>query len=285
MRFSRQSAVLLAMLMGYSQFKLFAQSQPVVAVPPTFEVASIRQSGAQSIRGEEGGPGSKSPTLYRYEKATLLDLIARAWNVDGFQISSSAPLDHQNFDLSARIPEGAAKEQFRTMLQDLLAERFGLKTHIESREFPAYELVVAKSGLKLKEAVPGESAPPTPKVTSGPDWPDLPPNRPTITATVFSSGDYQMARLRMQLEPLSMLSRFLPKEDRLPIVDRTGLTGKYSFALEYSQNILGGQSDDLPPAPDLFTALKEQLGLELVRKKLPFNIVVVESFNKLPSEN
>ena len=94
-----------------------------------------------------------------------------------------------------------------------------------------------------------------------------------------------MTRLRVQLEPLSILSRMLPREDRLPVVDKTGLTGLYSFSLEYSSGSPAAGSDELAPAPDVFTALKEQLGLELVREKLPFDTVVVESFNRLPTEN
>jgi uncharacterized protein (TIGR03435 family) len=261
---------------------LLAQS---LAAPLAFDAASIRLSTDKSVRGSEGGPGGESPTLYRFGKATLLDLICIAWNVDSFQVSSAAALDHGDFDLTARLPDGATKDQFRTMLQNLLADRFGLKTHIESREFPAYELMVAKSGLKLKEAVPGDAPLPTPNVSTGPDWPQLVPGRPTTTATLFSSGGYQVTRLRVQLEPLSMLPRFLPKQDSLPIVDKTGLTGKYSFALEYTTGTPASDSNDIPIAPDLFTALKEQLGLELVRSKLPFDVVVVESFSKTPTEN
>jgi uncharacterized protein (TIGR03435 family) len=67
-------------------------------------------------------------------------------------------------------------------------------------------------------------------------------------------------------------------------VDKTGLTGKHSFTLEYTTEMPGG-SPDAPPVAPVFTALQQQLGLHLVPKKLPFGVVVVESFNKLPTEN
>ena len=153
---------ILAACAGLSSVIGFAQSQAASA-PLAFEVASIRVSGPQSQRGSEGGPGSKSPTLYRYNAATLQDLIAKAWNVEFFQISSAVPVDRDKFDLSVRVPEGATKEQFRVMLQNLLTERFGLKVHIESREFLAYAMVIAKSGLKLKQDAAG--------VTAGPQEP------------------------------------------------------------------------------------------------------------------
>lgn len=126
-----------------------AQPQPGGPATPVFEVASIKPSGPHSIRGSEGGPGSSDPGLYRFGLATLVDLIAIAYDVRFFQISSPAPLDRQNFDLVAKIPDGATKQQFHAMLQNLLAERFHLSLHIQSKEFPAYELVVAKTGARL----------------------------------------------------------------------------------------------------------------------------------------
>ena len=262
-----------------------AQSTPEPQMQ--FEVASIKLSGPKSDRDRDGGPGTSSPTLFHDTAATLLDLVATAWNVDYFQVSSSTPLDRQKFDLQARVPEGATKAQFRIMLQNMLAERFALKAHLESREFPAYAMVIAKSGLKLKESVPGKSDSPqgAPSFVSAAkgDWPELPAGVSNMAARFTMSGGYQLVRMRVQLEPLSYLIRMRPAD--LPIVDNTGLTGKYSYGLEYTQDPLGASPDAPAPAPDIFAALQEQLGLQLVKKKLPFDVVVVESFSKLPSEN
>lgn len=75
------------------------------------------------MRGEEGGLGRKDPTHFRYQLATLKDLIAIAYHVDCFQVSSETPVDRETFDLEANLPVGA-KEQFRAMLRSLLEERF-----------------------------------------------------------------------------------------------------------------------------------------------------------------
>jgi uncharacterized protein (TIGR03435 family) len=265
----------------------FAQSPGAASAPVAFEVASIKPSGPQSKRGSDGGPGSKDPTRYSFGLATLLDLISIAYNVNSFQISSAAPLERQRFDLVARVPEGATKQQFRAMLQSLLAERFELKAHLESREFNAYEMIVAKTGLKLKEAVPGETASPpeAPPSTGDIGWPQLPPNVSRIVAQNSLSGGYNLVRLKAQMEPLSVLANFPLTLDNVPVVDKTGLTGKYSFTLEYTTEIPGGNPDAPPAAPSVFTALQQQLGLQLVPKKRPFGVVVVESFHKLPTEN
>jgi uncharacterized protein (TIGR03435 family) len=167
------------------------------------------------------------------------------------------------------------------MLQNLLAERFALRTHIESRDFPAYELVAARGGLKMKEAVPGEPAP-TP---SGDGWPPLRPNQPDMESTGSIGGGYVLIRIRSQLEPISVLAGMLKSAGDPPIVDKTGLTGKYSFNLEYTKESPGPAPDAPPIVPALNTALQQQLGLQVVATKLPFDVVVVDSFNKLPTEN
>ena len=288
MRFGRIGSTLATVAVLWQSFGL-AQSRTAAIGPLSFEAASIRPSGPKSPRGSDGGPGSKSPTLYRYESATLQDLIVTAWNVDNFQVSSTEPIDKQSFDLEARLPEGATKEQFRTMLQSLLAERFGLKVHIESREFQAYELVVAKSGLKLKEAVAVETAASQGAKESGPcgevGWPDLPPNRSNVSARVTFHDGNQLACIQSQMEPLSVVARFLPKQGVSTVVDRTGLTGKYSFRLEFATQMSRASADAPTIAPDVFAALQEQLGLQLAQKKLPFDVVVVDSFNKAPTDN
>jgi uncharacterized protein (TIGR03435 family) len=261
---------------------LFAQPpQPPAAAPLAFEAASIRPSGPQSIRGSAGGPGSGAPTLYQFDSATLLDLIAAAWKVDYFQISSAAPLDRNRFDLTARLPVGTTKEQFRLMLRNLLAERFGLKIHIESREFPGYELAIAKSGLKLKEAAAPPAAPASDTGTPRPVA-----IRPTLRSENSFQGGVAITRLVVVLEPISAVARFLPRPDNLPVVDQTGLTGNYTFTLDYIPDSISATPDAAPSAlPDIFTALQDQLGLQLVRKKLPFDVVVVDTFSTLPTEN
>jgi uncharacterized protein (TIGR03435 family) len=260
-------------------------AQPQSAEPPKFEVASVKQSGPQSVRGSQGGPGTKDPTHYSFRSATFQDLIAIAWNVQYFQISSKYAVDKDRFDVLVNVRDGATRDQFRQMMQSLLAERFQLKSHIESRNFPAYELFIAKGGFKLKE-YGGEPEPRKPPPSED-RFPTLPPG-PGFTANYSSSGAYPLVRMRAQQQPISALTRMLRTPGQEPIVDKTGLNGKYDFTLEYSMDPPGGHpagDADPPVAPAIFTALQEQLGLQLLPKKLPFDVVVVESFERTPTGN
>jgi len=235
-------------------------------------------------RGSDGGPGSKDPGRYSYDVATPLDLIAVAYHVDYFQISSKAPLDQQRFDLAAKVPEGATKEQFREMMRNLLAERFHLKVHMESREFPAYELVVAKSGLKLKESGEGGAAE-AQQQSREEGFPVLPAGRPGIASTRSLSGGYELVRMRARQEPLSVLAEMIVVSTDRKVVNRTGLSGKYDFTFEYSIELPGGAPGQPPAVSDLLDALPQQLGLQLVAKQVPFDVVVVESMDGTPTEN
>ena len=97
-----------------------------------------------------------------------------------------------------------------------------------------------------------------------------------------------LVRLKARQEPFSELAQMLHNSDDLPVVDKTGLTGKYDFTLEYTTDLPRASPDgqpDPPLAPSLFTALQQQLGLQLVRKKLPFDVLILDAVNKLPTEN
>jgi uncharacterized protein (TIGR03435 family) len=251
-----------------------------------FEVASIKPSGAQSVRGWTGGPETQDPGRYSFGLATPLDLIMTAYHVDPFQVSSKVTLEQARFDLDARVPAGATKEQFRLMMQNLLAERFHCRVHMESKEFPAYELVVAKAGFKLKEAA-GSSAVETSRPSHEDAFPIVPPGQPGLRATMSTSGGYILVRMRSQQQSLSALARMITPPGEPPVLDKTGLTGKYDFTFEYTREPVGVTPGDAPaPAvPDLFHALQQQLGLQLVAKKLPFDVVVIDSIDKMPTAN
>lgn len=242
----------------------------------TFEVASLKPSGSHNESAEQGGPGSSDPERYRYTGATLEDLIVTAYHVEYFQVSSKTPIDRDRFDLIAKLPPGATRAQFRAMLQNLLADRFRLKFHRESREFPGYELVVAKSGLKL-------DATPKPPAEG---FPDLPPDKPGLTNHHTGRNGHFLVRVRGRQMPASEIARALQVPGDAPVVDRTGLTGKYDFTLEYSYDGRNaGEIREAPPAPSIFTAVQQQLGLQLVPKRLPFDVIVVDAFDRAPSAN
>jgi uncharacterized protein (TIGR03435 family) len=266
---------MLSVRLGLSLFLLSG-----ITFGQSFEVASIRPSGAKSIRGWEGGPGSKDPTRYTFGEATLLDFICTAYHIEDFQVSSKLALDRDKFDLAATIPANATEEDFRSMLRNLLAERFQMKVHMETREFPAYELSVARGGVKL-----GTEA--AMKVASEDGFPQFAPGAPRLVVRNSAKSGYLVHRIRGQQMAVSRLAEILRSVAPGPVVDRTGLTGLYDFAMEFSSELPNGTVDGVftSDLPDLATALKEQLGLQLVAKKLPFDVVVVEAFNRVPTEN
>src|ERR1700722_15887267 len=133
--------------------RLGAQSQP--SAPVTFEVASIRpHQGDVVVMG-----GRFAGSRIRLVALTLLDLAGTAYHRDGYQISGAQGwMASQRYDLLANAPGDAAptEDNLRLMLQALLADRFQLKVHMETKERPVYALVVAKNGGKLKESTAGE---------------------------------------------------------------------------------------------------------------------------------
>jgi uncharacterized protein (TIGR03435 family) len=242
----------------------------------------VKPSGPQSVRGSEGGPGTSAAGRYRFTSATLLDLIALAYNVENFQVSSKTPVDRDRYDLVAKLPDGATKEQFSIMLQTLLKDRFRLVLRKETREFSGLELIIGKSGPKFKESVPGETL----KPLEG--FPDLPAGKPGMMSTNTFVNGRPVARLRGYLMPVSSLLRILQRPGNPPVVDRTGLTGLYDFTLEYEHYTPAPPTEGEPAgsvAPPIHSAIQQQLGLQLVSKRMPFQVLVIESFDKVPSEN
>jgi uncharacterized protein (TIGR03435 family) len=163
-------------------------------------------------------------------------------------------------------------EQRRTMFQQILAERFKLVAHHETRELPIYELTIGKNGSRLKESAADDPAS-APTRRKGMMW-----GRGKVTATDGS--------LSMLIAPLSrQLGRI--------IVDKTGLNGRYDFTLEWTPEGAaappagGSPSGTAPPdqsGPDIFTAIQEQLGLKLKSTKGPVDVIVIDHIEK-PSAN
>jgi len=270
-----------ALLMFSSSTALPAQS----VAPVSFEVASIKPSGPNSIRGSDGGPGTRDPGRYSFGKADLKVLIMIAYDVEDFQISTRYRLDEEDLDLAAKVPPGATKEQFRVMLQNLLAERFRLRLHTESKEFPVYELVVAKNGPKLRKG--SAQSEPAPRSWLQDGFPDLPPNRPGMIASNRANSDGFSVRIKAQRQPLASLAKLLRTATERPVVEKTGLTGDFDFTLEFMRGGLNASpvKGDLPVAPDLNDAFQEQLGLQLLNKRLPFDVLVIDSVDRLPTDN
>ncbi len=255
-----------------------------IAFGQSFEVASIKPSPPpdreRGMRvGASGGPGSADPGRFTTENLDLTNLITIAYGIPRYRLSAPDWLGEARFDLVAKLPDGATREQFQLMLQNLLRERFHLALHHEQKEAQAYDLTVAKNGPKLQEASDDPAPAPSPlrsPPTLGPDgFPMLPPGRAAASRTMNDK-----ARTRFAAASMGDLAANLSSQLGRTVTDSTGLKGKYDFTLSW---VRGGPDAD--SGPTLFGAVQEQLGLKLTSTKAPVDTLVIDHIEKTPTEN
>jgi len=265
----------------------------------TFEVASVKPSppvgsGERVYFGPpRGGPGTPDPGQITWTYALMKNLIMTAYDVKAYQVNGPAWMTTERYDIIAKVPQGATKEQVNTMWQNLLAERFGMVVHHESKEFQVEELVVAKGGLKLKETAEDLTRP-------------LPPGPPQLkngellspgVVSMVSPGPSARFHTVARAQPISQLAAMLSNNLNRPVLDKTGLTGKYDFTLDYN---VSGLALPPPPGPgpatapadtgsdpgrDFATAVQQELGLKLVASKAKIDVVVIDKVEKVPTAN
>lgn len=253
-----------------------------------FEVASVKLSANQGMTTRmSGGPGKSDPGRFTASNAELSMLLMVAYGIQFDQLRAPAWTNAIQFEVVAKVPPGTTAEQFRKMLQNLLAERFRMRVHHETQVEPVYELTLAKNGPKLKlsaegngtdDFVPGSG----PRRADRDNFPILPPGRPNIACGHLAQGSYctfRMITMGMLAQRLS-LPNFLGRR----VVDKTGLVGPYDFTLNFSQ--MSGQSPDPNNiAPSIEQACQEQLGLKLVGSKAPIDVLVIDYAERTPTEN
>jgi uncharacterized protein (TIGR03435 family) len=285
---------------------LAAQSQ-TASVTPAFEVASVKPAPPPDSSGmhvnSDGGPGTPRPERYTAVNLDFAGFVMYAYDIKRFQISGPDWIRTERYNVSAIVPPHATREQFRLMLQNLLAERFALKIHWENRTMPIYELAVAKGGPKLEETKPDEPVDPeqanprtAPKSAKAPDgFPSLPDGNTPIVMMMSTRNGPAMA-MRAHNETAEGIASMLSHQVNLPVRDATGLKGKYDFTLYWlvraiDRSISAASSDPNgsptlwsdSPGPMLFEAIQQQLGLKLEPKKGPVPIVVVDRVEKKPT--
>jgi uncharacterized protein (TIGR03435 family) len=272
-----------------------ALGQP--APSPSFEVASVKASAPVPPNGgvyfgpSRGGPGTADPGLITWSYATLRALLMTAYDVKTYQLNGPAWLNTERYDIVAKVPAGATKEQVNVMWQKLLAERFGVVLHHESREFEVEELVVDKGGSKLKETDwdPASPLPPGPPQRDKNGGLTSPGQVNTISPRENGASIHAVAKA----QPISQLTATLTNVLNHPVLDKTGLTGKYDYTLDYvvSQGVLplpgpaGAPGNVSDPGPDVAAAVQQQLGLKLVRSKATLDVVVIDKAEKTPTAN
>lgn len=230
----------------------------------TFEVVSIKPVEAAPCTPARS---PMSPGMVSYTHITLHGLIQAAYDVQDAEMKSAGWLAHACYDISAKIPTGTGSDRVGSMLQQMLADRFGLRVHWENATVKGYKLAVARGGPKL-----------TPAKRTGPD---APPRH-----AAFRGPD---AKIDFYAITLDQFAKELGKYTGRPTVNATSLAGAYDITLECSIEsiaIFSGmqESDYDVPGTSLYTAVRD-LGLNLVSGAVPQRRLVVEAVSRVPIPN
>lgn len=259
-----------------------------------YDVASIKPNKSADDRTKL----MYTPDGLTGTNVTVAMLVRLAYGVQDNQISDEPNwLNSESYNIEAKMGSSVADEmrkmsedqrkpERQRMLQALLADRFKLTLHRETRDLPAYALVIAKNGPKLRKAKPGDTYADGFKGIDG--LPAGPHNM-----VLRGRGEF-----RAQAQPVSALARALSRALGRPVVDKTGLTGEYDMVLQWTpesqgpmlkgtqddSQSAGGQSSSESFGPSIFTAIQEQLGLKLESQKESAEVLVIDHIEK-PSEN
>jgi uncharacterized protein (TIGR03435 family) len=239
----------------------------------SFEVATIKPTAPDWNRGRFIRMEGAHQFVVRNH--VLRTLIAAAFNLNPKTVSGGPSwVDSDHFDILAETP-GETPPNLETqmsMLRRLLADRFKLSFHRRQRDFPVYALIVAKNGRKLKESIASAD--------------DFPKGPPPLIFVVSAQGIQLPGRYATTADLASVFQRAVL--DR-PVIDLTGLSGRYDFDLEFApdDNIFNGAFAGQPSdsdKPTLFTAIQKQLGLKLEATKGPVDTLVIDHIEQ-PTPN
>ena len=233
------------LLLGFLALTL-AQAQTPTAPAPQFEVAAIKPSLADPSNSAMNTGHGRVQAI----NVSLKRCIQGAYGVGPNQVVGGPDwLDSDRFEITAKADQPVGDAALMVMLQALLAERFHLTMHKESRPLPAYVLEIAKGGPKLEKGE-GENA-----------------------STSNGRGD-----IVARNATLDHVADIIGRQMDRPVLNRTGLAGVYNLRLQWA---LEGSKQD---GPSIFTAVQEQLGLRLRAEKTPVDVIVVDHAEK-PAEN
>ena len=246
---------------------------------PAFEVARIKpRTGERPLT-----VGAVSPDRFYRPDITLKALVQFAYDLWDFQVDGGPEWvrsDRWSIEAKATGPQRPAA--MRLMVRRLLAERFGLQTHLESRELPTYELLMARRDGRLGPNLKAATVDCRPFLT-GERPRDESPREDASGFPRCSTGGRSVAGAftpRLNGQPISALARLLEPIVRRRVIDRTGLQGIFDVELTVSLEVAGLTSP--PPgaqineAPSVFTALQEQLGLRLEAARGPVDVLVID---------
>jgi bla regulator protein blaR1 len=278
-------------------------AKPQVDVPEAagrFEVATIRRNTGPAVGGPIGGGIGFRPGRFSAENITLQQILTYAYDLQAYEIFGGPDwVTSDRFDIAAtmqasRTGSGARDNAARNrgLVRALLADRFNLVVHEERRELPVYSLVMARPDRRLGQRLrpfegecgePGQLGPP-PNATFG--MPTSDPSKGPQWCMAFT-GVGRMSGQGTMLLDLGMILARLPAVRRR-VLDRTGLTGRFDFDLEWTPMVMpaGVAAPPVPneAGPTVFTALQEQLGLKLESTRETVPVLVIDSVNQ-PTPN
>jgi uncharacterized protein (TIGR03435 family) len=238
----------------------------------SFEVASVKP--AAPPRDETGGPRSTGmpprgfdadPGRVNYTNVTLMGALSRAYDVMlPAKIVGPSWLGTERYDIVATVPKGTPASQIPVMLQNLLAERFRMSVHWETKQTAGYALVVGKSGPKLKKSTLED-------------------------ATMRTFGFNGPSQLFWKGETLDIVAKSLSTVLDKPVEDETGIEGTFDITLDATPDSMWGlrfgtPSEESASLPSIFTAIRG-LGLELEPRQVTVKQLVVDSAQKIPTPN
>ncbi len=257
-----------------------AKAGPYVLQAPAFEVVSVKPHPPELIQPSSmvAEPGGR----FTARNIPLRLLIRTAYQIQDDQIVDGPVwLSSDRFDIAAKAEDGASPADLGAMLQALLADRFKLTVHRETRELPIFELLLARSDgalgprMKRSECVPDINARPA-----------TPPGGAPRCGSI-SNG---FGRLTLSASPIPVMAQFLSPVVSRVVLDRTGLSGNFDVDLTWTPDRLPPRPPGTPPdqtlrvngaeidpnGPSIFTAVREQLGLKLESGKGPVNVLAID---------
>jgi uncharacterized protein (TIGR03435 family) len=294
-------------ILGLCFVSAAAFGQTAASVPPAapleFEVASIKPAPPPAP-GQINLGIHVDGAMVRCTSLTLKDYIRIAFRVKDYQVVGPEWIASERYDISAKLPEGGKREQVGDMLQTLLVNRFQIKMHHESKEFPVYALTVAKGGLKMTESPidPDADSSNGGKGATNVDVSGGGGRGVVVTygrGSYFTIGDDQLVGKKLTMVYVAdLLARFVER----PVVDMTGIAGTYDFKLEFPHDdfqammvragTAAGVSIPLQArqwaatiGDDALFTVVQTVGLKLDARKAPLDVLVIDQAQKTPSEN
>jgi uncharacterized protein (TIGR03435 family) len=224
---------------------------------PAFELASVRPAHP----GHGGAPRfAVTPGRLTVQNTSLRHIILEAYGVEDFRLQAPDWIGSQRYDIVAKSPASVRRRaEMMPMLKTLLADRFHLEVHRESKALEVYALIVSKQGMKMQAAKAG--------------------------AAPGQRGRQDEGHIHFESLTMGQLAGILSEVLRQPVVDETGVEGTFAVWLDWSPGHAEVAAGAAPPNASLFVALNGQLGLGLQMRKAPQDMLIVDRVEKLAGEN